>query len=79
MRGNCREPFVGSCLDCFEVEPVPVDYPLVNLPNVVLSCHAGGNTADVSVRLAQRVISNLQAFEENKVEEKYIVNRKYLV
>lgn len=70
---------LGAGLDCFEVEPVPVDYPLVNLPNVVLSCHAGGNTADVSVRLAQRVISNLQAFEENKVEEKYIVNRKYLV
>lgn len=69
---------LGAGLDCFEIEPVPTDYPLVGLPNVVLSCHAGGNTADIALRLAQCVVKNLQAYEENKLEEKYIVNLKYL-
>jgi phosphoglycerate dehydrogenase-like enzyme len=37
---------VLGCLDVFDPEPIPVDSPMADLPNVFLSPHIGGFTAE---------------------------------
>jgi phosphoglycerate dehydrogenase-like enzyme len=73
-----EERILGAGLDCFETEPLPADSPILELPNLVLSCHVGGNTADVAFRLAHRCVENIRAFRTGQLEEKYIKNKKYL-
>lgn len=66
---------LGAALDCYEQEPVPADSPLLELENVVLSCHVGGNTADLALRLAQRCPQNIRDYTEGKLDPKFVVNR----
>ena len=67
---------LGAALDCYEQEPLPADSPLLELDNVVLSCHVGGNTADLALRLADRCPQNIRAYANGTLDEKYVVNRE---
>ena len=69
---------LGAGLDCFETEPLPGDSPILEFPNIVLSCHVGGNTADLAFKLAKRCPGNIRAFREGKLEEKFVTNRQFL-
>ena len=40
-------------LDVFNIEPLPVDHPLTNLPNVTLSAHSAFRTPEASENLIQ--------------------------
>jgi D-3-phosphoglycerate dehydrogenase len=46
-------------LDVFEEEPCPVDNPLLNLDNVVLSTHMAGVTREATARAALQVTSEM--------------------
>jgi lactate dehydrogenase-like 2-hydroxyacid dehydrogenase len=55
----------GAGLDVFEKEPHPQD-ALTALPNVVLTPHIGGHTADSHAAMQDCVIANLEAFFAGK-------------
>ena len=48
-------------LDHFEGESLPVDHPLIGLPNVVLTPHIGGATWNTEARQAEMVADGLEA------------------
>jgi len=54
---------LGAGLDVFEVEPLPADSPLWDMPNVVITPHTAGDTPRYGERLAHIFRQNLRAFQ----------------
>lgn len=67
-------------LDTYEREPLPANHPLLTLPNVVASAHAGGNTKDNDINMVRYIYSNIVAFDRGKPLNSPldIVNGEYL-
>jgi len=49
----------GAALDVFDVEPLPADSPLRAAPNLVLSPHMAGASAEASMRIIGQAKANL--------------------
>jgi phosphoglycerate dehydrogenase-like enzyme len=56
----------GAVLDVFAREPLPLDDPLLELPNVVLLPHLGGATHEVTDHQARIAWDSLEAFLEGR-------------
>lgn len=61
--------FAGAGLDVFDVEPLPQDSPLWQLPNVLITPHLGGMSDSYGEQLLPLVLHNLRAFAAGKVAE----------
>lgn len=50
----------GAAFDVYAVEPLPPDSPLRTAPNVLLTPHTGGSTAQTIPRLIEGVVANIR-------------------
>ncbi|MGY8824403.1 MAG: 2-hydroxyacid dehydrogenase [Candidatus Latescibacterota bacterium] len=55
-----QQRIAGAALDVFAQEPTPLDYPLMQLPNLLATPHAAGVTRDTWARRGRFVFENLQ-------------------
>lgn len=53
----------GAAVDVFPTEPLPGDDPLWEVPNLLVTPHSAGSSADYKRRVASRFADNLLAFE----------------
>ena len=69
---------IHAVLDVFEIEPLPMDSRLRNLPNVTLIPHMGGPTIDKREYVAKCVLDDIERFIGGaNAELKYEVERSY--
>jgi phosphoglycerate dehydrogenase-like enzyme len=67
---------IRAVLDVYEVEPLPLDSRLRNLPNVTLVPHMGGPTIDMREYVAECVIDDIERYLKGD-NLKYEVERSY--
>ena len=52
----------GAALDVCEVEPLPADHPLWQMPNVLITPHVAAASPRISERHLQVLLDNIQRF-----------------
>ena len=62
-----RLAFAG--IDVHESEPLPADYPLKSLPNVILTPHIAGVTSDSFRNMMMEAMRNITLFDQGKLAE----------
>ncbi|NII27328.1 D-2-hydroxyacid dehydrogenase [Pseudoflavitalea sp. X16] len=68
----------GAVLDVTEEEPLPVNSPLWDMDNVILTQHTGGGKADELTGIARQFISNLHHFlKKEPLENPVELSRGY--
>ena len=66
VRALHEKKIAGAALDVTDPEPLPPDYPLAALDNVVIVPHVGSATYETRARMAMLAAENLIAFIEGK-------------
>ena len=67
----------GAGLDCVEDEASPVTKGLMDAPNVLITPHIGGSTADLADAMIPTIAQIIQTLAEGE-ELNNVVNREYL-
>jgi D-3-phosphoglycerate dehydrogenase len=69
---------LGAGIDVFETEPAPNDHPLYRLPNVMVSPHLAGVTAESLRRMGMACIQNILDVLDGRPDPANVVNREVL-
>ena len=57
-----QEKKIGAAaLDVFEPEPIPVEHPLLRMPNVIVTPHIASAATQTRIRMAMMAVDNLRA------------------
>jgi D-3-phosphoglycerate dehydrogenase len=67
----------GAAVDAYEVEP-PVGNPLLNLPNVVTTCHIGAFSKEAMIKQCIMSTQNTISVLKGELDKAHIVNRDVL-
>jgi len=51
----------GAALDVYQIEPIKLDNPLLQFPNVVTTPHIGSSTYETELKMAELAVENLLA------------------
>ena len=52
----------GAALDVYEIEPLPAEHPLWDLPNVILTPHTAGYSPVIAGRHLEAIVENVRRF-----------------
>jgi D-3-phosphoglycerate dehydrogenase len=64
-------------LDVYDIEPPGLDWPLLKIPNVVLSPHLGGATRQTATRAAEIIAKEVDLYLNGKVPQ-FVANPEVL-
>ena len=67
----------GAGVDVVEQEPLPVGHPLLTEPNIIVTPHIGGGTADIGNVILPMLVQDIQNFVAGKFPA-HVVNKNYL-
>jgi len=56
----------GAALDVFEIEPLPAEHPLWDLPNVILTPHTAGYSPVIAGRHLETLAENVRRFAQGE-------------
>lgn len=75
IRALSEEQIAGAALDVFAVQPLPAESPLMRLPNVILSTHLAGITAESMRRMSDCVARQVLELLEGRIPT-HLVNQE---
>ena len=67
----------GAGIDCVEEEPAKPGSPILENPNIIVTPHVGGGSADISDVMFPMITENIELLAAGK-DLKYVVNKQYL-
>jgi D-3-phosphoglycerate dehydrogenase len=73
-----EKTIAAAGLDAFDLEPPPVDWPLFELDNILLSPHIAGTTEEAMYRMDFRAAQNIVDAFDGKLDPDYVVNKEVL-
>jgi phosphoglycerate dehydrogenase-like enzyme len=75
LLARLRRGDIFACLDTYEEEPLVPEHPLRTLPNVFLTSHLGGGSADMHAAAAAEVSARVAAYLRGDQVESLSVQR----
>jgi D-3-phosphoglycerate dehydrogenase len=68
----------GAALDVFDKEPLPLDSPLLKLPNFLAAPHVAGLTREAAARMAEVTVRNILSVLDGQPNCEMMLNREVL-
>jgi D-3-phosphoglycerate dehydrogenase / 2-oxoglutarate reductase len=68
----------GAALDVFDEEPLPLDSPLLKLPNFLAAPHVAGLTREAAARMAEVTVRNILGVLDGQPNRELMLNREVL-